>query len=415
MKYVVVVGGTDGIGRAVALKRLAVGDAVVVVGRDAEKGKSLLAAAEELGAGDRAHFVPADLSSIGATRTAVDAIRTRFTTVDALVLCARHYRSDRLVTAEGFEYTFALFYLSRFVLSYELIDLLNTAPNPVIVNVAGPGSGTGEIRWDDLGLERDYHGLHALAQGGQLNDLLGIEFARRPVSARVRYVLVHPGVVNTALSGDYDAEMAARIETMRRTARPIDEAIRPILAVLDDPPVEALTAIAQGQPLDVHGPEFDTAAAARLYGETTKLLGRLQSAASGISPARLRQVLDSPVFGVVATIQPDGSIHQSVVWILRDGDDVLFVVGEGSRKERNLRRDARVGVLVNPPEQPYTYAAIHGTATLSTEGGLEIRDRLALKYTGKTYREHNPEAAATYGDTPMVVVRVTPERIVGRL
>jgi NAD(P)-dependent dehydrogenase (short-subunit alcohol dehydrogenase family) len=122
------------------------------------KGKDFLAAAEALGSADRAHFVPADLSSIAATRAAIDAIRARFTTVDALVLCARHYRSDRLVTAEGFEYTFALFYLSRFVLSYELGDLLSTAANPVIVNVAGPGSGTGEIRWDDLGHERDYHG-----------------------------------------------------------------------------------------------------------------------------------------------------------------------------------------------------------------------------------------------------------------
>ncbi|MEU5761423.1 TIGR03618 family F420-dependent PPOX class oxidoreductase [Nocardia sp. NPDC047648] len=414
MKHVVIAGGTDGIGRAVALDRLAAGDVVVVIGRDPLKGKEFLAAAEALGSVGRAHFVPADLSSIAATRAAIDAIRARFTTVDALVLCARHYRSDRLVTTEGFEYTFALFYLSRFVLSYELGDLLSTAANPVIVNVAGPGSGTGEIRWDDLGHERDYHGMHALAQGGQLNDLLGIEFARRPASARVRYVLLHPGVVNTALSGDYDAEMAARIETLRRTAQPIDVAIGPIIEVLDDPPAEALTAIVQGQPVDVHGPAFDTAAAARLYDETTKLLGRLQPAALGVSPARLRQVLDSPVFGIVSTVQPDGSPHQSVVWILRDGDDVLFAVAAGSRKERNLRRDPRVSVLVTPPEQPYTYAAIRGTATLD-EGGSEVRDRLALKYTGMTYAEHNPEAAAAYGDIPIVTVRVTPDRVVGRL
>jgi hypothetical protein len=71
-------------------------------------------------------------------------------------------------------------------------------------------------------------------------------------------------------------------------------------------------------------------------------------------------------------------------------------------------------VLVTPPEQPYTYAAIRGTATLA-EGGSEVRDRLALKYTGMTYAEHNPEAAAAYGDIPIVTVRVTPDRVVGRL
>ncbi|MFD9552262.1 SDR family NAD(P)-dependent oxidoreductase [Nocardia salmonicida] len=274
MKHVVVAGGTDGLGRAVALDRLAKGDAVIVIGRDPAKGAEFLAAAAAVGASRYAYFVRADLSSIAETRTAIESIRAHFTRLDALVLCARHYRSERLVTAEGFEYTFALFYLSRFVLSYELLDLFDSAEAPVVLNVAGPGSGTNEIRWDDCGFERGYHGLRALSQGGQLNDLLGIEFARR-ASSRVRYVLLHPGVVDTGLSGDYDAEMAARVEAMRATAQSIDQAIGPILGVLDEPPTAALTAIVRGAPLDIAGPAFDSAAAARLFDETSGLLARL--------------------------------------------------------------------------------------------------------------------------------------------
>ena len=45
----------------------------------------------------------------------------------------------------------------------------------------------------------------------------------------------------------------------------------------------------------------------------------------------------------------DGSPHQSVVWVTRDGDDVPFSVAVGSRKERNLRRNPRVSVLLSPP------------------------------------------------------------------
>ncbi len=118
---------------------------------------------------------------------------------------------------------------------------------------------------------------------------------------------------------------------------------------------------------------------------------------------------------MVATVQPDGSPHQTVVWVGRDGDDVLFAVAAGSRKERNLRRDPRVAVLLNPPEEPHTYAAIHGTATLRAEGGRELRDALAVKYTGETFAEHNPDAAARFGHIPVVAVRVTPTRVVGRL
>ncbi|MBF6171875.1 TIGR03618 family F420-dependent PPOX class oxidoreductase [Nocardia blacklockiae] len=415
MSRIVVVGGTDGMGRAVALERVGRGDEVVVVGRDPAKGRAFLAAAGALGGAERAHFVAAELSSVAATRAAVGEIRARFDSLDALLLFARHFRSERLVTDEGFEYTFALFYLSRFVLCYGLVDLLDRAERPVIVNVAGPGSGTGAIRWDDLGGARDYDGMRALTQGGQLNDLLGVRFARRRAAAKVRYVLLHPGVVNTALSGDYDERMTAEIEKLRRTAQSVDEAVVPILRVLDDPPAAPLTAIVRGQPLDVHGPAFDTEAADRLHTETVRLLGALQPAAPGVAPDRLRQVLDSPVFATVATVQPDGGPHQSVVWVLRDGDDVLFAVAAGSRKERNLRRDPRVSVLLSPPEAPYTYAAVHGTATLETEGAQDLRDRLALKYTGQKYADHNPEAAALNEHLDMVTVRVTPQRVVGRL
>ncbi|GAA1948212.1 TIGR03618 family F420-dependent PPOX class oxidoreductase [Amycolatopsis minnesotensis] len=410
-----VTGGTDGIGKALALDRLARGDRVVVIGRDQAKGDAVLAAAAALGAAERARFVPAELSLVSGTRRAIDEIRAEFTEVDALVLCARHYRSSRAVTAEGFEHTFALYYLSRFVLSHEMLDLLGAADRPVIVNVAGPGSGTGAIRWDGLGTEPHFEASRVLTQGGQLNDLLGVGFARRRTAPKVRYALVHPGVVNTGFSGEYDAGTAAAIEAMRAHAKPVAEAIEPILAILAEPRGEPLTAITPDGKLDVRGPAFDEDAAARLFAETTRLLGGVASAEPGVSRARLRRVLDSPVFGTVATLQPDGRPHQSVVWVDRDGDDVLFFVAEGSRKERNLRRDPRVSVLVSPSDAPYTYAAIHGTATMRADGTEELRDRLAVKYTGMSYRDHNPEAAARHGAVPIVTVRVHPDSVVGRL
>ncbi|WP_327151519.1 TIGR03618 family F420-dependent PPOX class oxidoreductase [Nocardia sp. NBC_01329] len=398
-----------------ALDRLARGQRVAVIGRDPEKGRAFLAEATALGWIDQAYFVPADLSSVAETRQAIEQLRVRFTRVDAVVLCARHYRSTRAVTTEGFEYTFALFYLSRFVISYEMLDLLEAAERPLILNIAGPGSGTDEIRWDDLGSETDYHGMRAMAQGGQLNDLLGIEFARRHSSRKVRYVLLHPGMVNTNFSGDYDPSTAAQVEAMRASAQPIEQAIVPILEVLANPPQESLTAIVTGQRLDVDGTAFDTDAARRLFTETVTLLGRVADAAPGVSPDRLRRVLDSPVFATVATLQPDNSPHQSVVWVARDGEDVLFIVAVGSRKEQNLRRDPRVSVLISPPEAPYTYAAISGIATLSTEGAHELRDQLALEYTGQTFAEHNPDAAARHGDVAITTVRVRPQKVVGRL
>ncbi|RII13807.1 putative pyridoxine/pyridoxamine 5'-phosphate oxidase [Streptomyces sp. YIM 130001] len=127
---------------------------------------------------------------------------------------------------------------------------------------------------------------------------------------------------------------------------------------------------------------------------------------------QLKEVLDTPVFINVATIQPDGSPQVSPVWVKRDGEDLLFSTTIGRRKEANLRRDPRVTVVVQPFDAPYTYAEIRGTAEITTEGGQELIDELALKYTGKSYGEFNPASAS---DGERVVVRVKARKVVGRL
>jgi PPOX class probable F420-dependent enzyme len=415
-RRVVVTGGTDGMGRAVALDRLRHGDEVAIVGRNTAKGAAFLDLAARAGASARAHFVEADLSLVAGTRAAVEEIRSLFPAVDALVLCARHFRSTRAVTREGFESTFALFYLSRFVVSHEMSDLLDAAEAPVIVDVAGPGATSGEIRWHDLGFEHGYDGLAAQMQGGLLNDLLAVGYADTSPSPKARYALLNPGPVSTGFSGEYDAEMAARVEALRAAAMPVEEGIAPILALLEHPPAEPVSAWMRGEPIPLTGPAFDVAAARRLRGETERMLApsRRPFVTSGVSPERLRDLLDSPIFATVATIQPDGTPQQSVVWVERDGDDVLFMVGIGSRKERNLRRDPRASVLVCPPDAPYGYAAIRGRAVFEPALSERLRDELAIKYIGVPYAEHvarTPEAEA--GD--VVAVRLTPERTAGRL
>jgi PPOX class probable F420-dependent enzyme len=126
----------------------------------------------------------------------------------------------------------------------------------------------------------------------------------------------------------------------------------------------------------------------------------------------LKALLDTPVFITVATIQPDGSPQVSPVWVKRDGDDVLFSTTVDRRKEKNLRRDPRVTVVVQPTDNPYAYAEIRGTADLTTEGGQELIDELSLKYTGKEYADFNPRSA---DDAARVVVRITPRKVVGRI
>ncbi|MCT2592795.1 PPOX class F420-dependent oxidoreductase [Streptomyces sp. N2-109] len=126
----------------------------------------------------------------------------------------------------------------------------------------------------------------------------------------------------------------------------------------------------------------------------------------------LKKTLDGRVFITLATLQPDGSPQVSPVWVKRDGDELLVSTTTDRRKVLNLRRDPRVTVVVQPADEPYTYAEIRGTATMTTEGGPELIDELARKYEGKSYAEFNPRSGE---DAPRIVVRITPSKVVGRL
>lgn len=124
----------------------------------------------------------------------------------------------------------------------------------------------------------------------------------------------------------------------------------------------------------------------------------------------LKKVLDGQVFITVATIQPDGAPQVSPVWVKRDGDDLLFSTTAERVKIRNLKRDPRISVVVINPAAPYSYAQVHGTASITTEGGLELIDELSMKYTGKDY---DTFSGGRRGDGTRVVVRVTPEKVSG--
>src|SRR2546423_11453296 len=75
-----------------------------------------------------------------------------------------------------------------------------------------------------------------------------------------------------------------------------------------------------------------------------------------------KRLIDEKTFAVVATVNPDGSPQSSVIWIKRDGDEVLFSTIRGRRKTRNLERDPRVSVTLYDPADPYRNVELRGPA-----------------------------------------------------
>ncbi len=120
-----------------------------------------------------------------------------------------------------------------------------------------------------------------------------------------------------------------------------------------------------------------------------------------------KRLIDGPTFAVVSTINPDGAPQSGVVWVKRDGDDILFSTIRGRRKTKNMERDPRVGVTLYDPADPYRYVEVRGAVSLTEEGGPELIQDLSQKYDGVPFREGRP-------DNLRVVVRITPTRVIDR-
>ncbi|MEU3772960.1 PPOX class F420-dependent oxidoreductase [Streptomyces sp. NPDC032472] len=124
----------------------------------------------------------------------------------------------------------------------------------------------------------------------------------------------------------------------------------------------------------------------------------------------VRKLLDAPHPAVLSTLNPDGSPQSSVVWVSRDGGELLISTEEGRRKARNILADPRVGVTVFDLANPYLYAEIRGTATVTEDTGRAVAVRIAEEYLG-------PGGGKEYRDAPAedvrVVVRITPTKILG--
>ncbi|MER0241374.1 SDR family NAD(P)-dependent oxidoreductase [Streptomyces sp. HSW2009] len=275
MQTVVITGGTDGLGRGLALHYLRQGARVVAIGSTPAKGESLLTEAAAVPAGGHATFLRADLTSVAATEQLLTALENICPVVDKLVLCAQRYRlfGPRKVTDEGFEHSFALAYLSRFLLSHGLRDRLEAAQRPVIMNVGTPGVPLGRIHWDDLQLTRRYGGTKATLQSFRANDLLGVAFAALHPDTHIRYVGYHPGVVATDMPNHLPAPLRALTKASFSVfASSVPKAVAPMVRLLDEPPGERFTAYQKKRQLPYKRKAFDQEAALRLHHATEGLL-----------------------------------------------------------------------------------------------------------------------------------------------
>jgi len=89
-------------------------------------------------------------------------------------------------------------------------------------------------------------------------------------------------------------------------------------------------------------------------------------------------------FGHLGTVNRDGSVQVSPVWVHIEDGRPVFNTAEGRVKWRNIERDPRVTLEVID-SSGYRSVEIRGRAVMTREGARENADELAMKYTGEPF------------------------------
>lgn len=213
-RVALITGGDSGIGRATAIlfAREGAEVAIVYLSEDADAEETARRVEQE---GRSCLRIRGDVGRDEFCRAAVQQVIDRFGRLDVLVNNAGGVISDRRVTEDGFEMTFAGNHLGHFLLTELLRDrLVQSAPARVITVSSVVHRLVGSMTWTDLQHETLYNGTLAYNESKLANALFAMELARRLDGTGVVSNCLHPGAVRSGWGSGGDTRGLERLSIL---------------------------------------------------------------------------------------------------------------------------------------------------------------------------------------------------------
>ncbi|MFN8255720.1 MAG: SDR family NAD(P)-dependent oxidoreductase [Bacteroidales bacterium] len=162
---ILITGGTNGMGKGVA-KVLAATDnqshEIIILGRSKKLGMELIEEFENSTSGKKISFILCDLTKLSDVRNAIQEIQAKHEFLDGIFINAGlGYAAKRIETEDGYDSHFQVNYLSHFMLTLNLLNLLEKSESggKIIFNV----TQRGKIFWDDMQMKKKWSfeaGIH---------------------------------------------------------------------------------------------------------------------------------------------------------------------------------------------------------------------------------------------------------------
>ncbi|MFP4186177.1 MAG: SDR family oxidoreductase [Thermoplasmata archaeon] len=274
-KTCMVTGANSGIGKHTAERFADRGAKVIMLCRNKERCERAREEVMDKTQSEDVELLICDLSLMSSVRQTVKTFKKRYSELDVLVNNAGMISSDREITEEGNEKTFAANYLGHFLLTYLLIPTMKDTPSEII-NVTSGAHKSGDLNFDDLQLKdpSNFGSWRAYSNSKLAQIMFTYTLSKKLKKYPISVNSYHPGVVSSNFgSGNLFVSIFYKLFffLMRDPNDPAEE----IVNMITDPEYQNVTGkyFSKGKKKKSSKESYDIEEQKKLWRESKRLVG----------------------------------------------------------------------------------------------------------------------------------------------
>jgi len=216
-KIVLITGSSSGIGKATALALAKLGATILIVSRNEQRGQKALKDIQAQSQNTNIYFFSCDLSLMADVKSLAQEIKSKYDRIDVLINNAGILPGKHALTPEGLEVCWATNYLSGFLLTLSLMDLLMQSVSARIINVSSEAHRLGQLNIEQQASPEKYSSFTAYCDSKFANILFTYELSRRLELTNITVNCLHPGVI----ASNFGTTAYGMVKWLFRLTRPL--------------------------------------------------------------------------------------------------------------------------------------------------------------------------------------------------